>query len=318
MTEGAVTPGLVQSAESGVALSTAVADWCANPTPESLEAARNAWREARLDWNRTELVSFFGPADMLRTVSKVDYFPVSPEGIDHLLESGTTIDVAYVTGQAASTQRGLGALEHLLFGPPAEEPDGSACDLATAASEVVGTEITALSDAWGTSLDGGPAYSETFSVTMSTDDALADTIGAIVETLKHQSLLQIGKALGESAPEPDVTALDEGEAGFGADSYLAQLEGIRTWLDAGGETSLIALIEARSPEVADDINSHLDSAMAGLEAIEGPLAEAAEAGSPELHAVYEDLNALRVLFEADVVSLLDITLGFSDTDGDSG
>jgi predicted lipoprotein len=182
----------------------------------------------------------------------------------------------------------------------------------------VGTEITTLNDAWSTSADGGPAYSERFSVTMPTDDALGDTIGAIVETLKHQSLLQIGKALGESAPEPDVTALDEGEAGFGADSYLAQLEGIREWLDAGGETSLISLIDARSTDVANDINSHLDSAMTGLETIEGPLAAAAEAGSPELHAVYDDLNALRVLFEADVVSLLDITLGFSDTDGDSG
>ena len=80
----------------------------------------------------------------------------------------------------------------------------------------------------------------------------------------------------------------------------------------------MTLIEARSSEVASEIDAHLTSAMAGLESIDGTLADAAAAGSPELVAVYEDLNALRVLFEADVVSLLDITLGFSDTDGDSG
>jgi predicted lipoprotein len=255
---------------------------------------------------------------MLRTVSKVDYFPVSTDGIDHLLESGTPIDKPYVTDQAASTQRGLGAVEHLLFGPPSVDPAGAPCDLAVAASAVIATEVAALHDAWAVSHDGGPPYGETFSTTMSTDNALADAVGAIVETLKQQSLLQIGKALGESAPEPDPTALDEGEAGFGAASYAAQLEGIRAWLEAGDESSLMTLIEARSSEVASEIDAHLTSAMAGLESIDGTLADAAAAGSPELVAVYEDLNALRVLFEADVVSLLDITLGFSDTDGDSG
>jgi hypothetical protein len=34
--------------------------------------------------------------------------------------------------------------------------------------------------------------------------------------------------------------------------------------------------------------------------------------------IYKDIAELRMIFEADVVSLLDITLGFSDTDGDTG
>jgi hypothetical protein len=34
--------------------------------------------------------------------------------------------------------------------------------------------------------------------------------------------------------------------------------------------------------------------------------------------VLHDLSALRDLIHVDVVSLLDLTLGFSDSDGDSG
>ena len=37
-----------------------------------------------------------------------------------------------------------------------------------------------------------------------------------------------------------------------------------------------------------------------------------------LEPIYEGIAELRTLFESDVVSLLDITLGFSDTDGDTG
>jgi predicted lipoprotein len=140
----------------------------------------------------------------------------------------------------------------------------------------------------------------------------------MVETTKRQSLFEIGQALGISSPEPEIEAIPEGAAGAGADMYEAQLAGIEDLLSAGGEDSLGALIRARSPEVADRIDAALAAAMGELAAIDEPL-RALAADNPEvLSPVYDHISELRTLFESDVVSLLDITLGFSDTDGDSG
>ena len=100
--------------------------------------------------------------------------------------------------------------------------------------------------------------------------------------------------------------------------YIAQLEGIRDALTAGEDESLGALIRARSAEVADRIDESLDRAIADLSGLEGPLRTMAEEQPELLQPTYQDVAELRTLFESDVVSLLDITLGFSDTDGDTG
>ncbi|MGH8944221.1 MAG: hypothetical protein ACRDWF_15500, partial [Acidimicrobiia bacterium] len=75
---------------------------------------------------------------------------------------------------------------------------------------------------------------------------------------------------------------------------------------------------ARSPEVADRIDETLNRAITEVSALEGPMRDIARDRPEELEPIYEDIAELRTLFESDVVSLLDITLGFSDADGDTG
>jgi predicted lipoprotein len=58
--------------------------------------------------------------------------------------------------------------------------------------------------------------------------------------------------------------------------------------------------------------------MDGLAVLDGPMRQIAAERPEMLEPIYDDIAELRTLFESDVVSLLDITLGFSDTDGDSG
>ncbi len=317
-TSVALVPAMDQAAVSAASLSDAVADYCSQPADGSRQTAMAAWGEAKTAWERSELSTFFGPADMLRTVSKVDYAPISEPGIDDLLASDTVIDVDFVDNRAGSTQRGLGAIEYALFGEFDPDATPRVCELITASAEVVAVETLALHDAWTDSSDGGPPWVETFTDTMPPNDAIGDLVGAIVETLKRQSLLELGKGLGISAPSPEPDAVPEGAAGAGAAMYRAQLEGIRAVLDAGGETSLLALIAARDQGVADQIDALLDETVSDLEAIDQPIKDAMVSDPAGVEAIYQNLADLRALFEADVVSLLDVTLGFSDTDGDTG
>jgi predicted lipoprotein len=319
MANGALIPAMEAASVQAAALESAVSDFCLQPAVESQEAAQEAWRATKQAWQRSILTTWFGPAQMLRTVSHVDYEPIDEEGIDELLASSEVLDVDYMTNQAAATQRGLGSIEYLLFDNLERAGEPRVCEMMMSTASVVASETLALETAWTDTYEGGSPFVERFlGETMTPEVAMANSISAIVETLKQMSLFQIGKALGISAQEPSIEAIPEGRAGFAADAYVAQLESIRSLLDGGGEASLGALIDSRSVEISEEIDDHLAAAMAALEAIDAPLRQVAADSPDELQSTYDHLSELLRIFEADVVSLLDITLGFSDADGDTG
>ena len=319
ITYESLLPALEASSLAAADLAGAVEAFCVEPTSGSHEPVASAWESSKGLWGQAWLTTWFGPADMLRTVSRVDYQPISEEGIEDLLASPETLDADYVMNQAASTERGLGAIEYLVFGEVEAAGGPRRCELLAATSEVVASETAALEDAWGSSYQGGPAFADSFAGDdMPANDALGELVSAVVETVKQQSLFQVGAAVGISASEADPEAIPEGEAGAAADFYRAQLEAIRSMLEAGFPDSLGELITARSPEVMDRIDQHLGGALAELDGIEGPMREIAGEDPARLEPLYEHLSELLAAFESDVVSLLDLTLGFSDTDGDSG
>lgn len=318
MADDALVPAIHSAAGAAEELSTAATEFCRTPSAAGLEAVQESWRRAKSAWERSELTTFFGPADMLRSMSKVDYAPVIEASIDELLSSDVGIDADYIDNRAASTQRGLGAIEYAMFRELDAAADARVCSLATSASDVVAAETRALEEAWTVSSDGGDPYVEAFTGTMTSNQAMGDVIGAVVETLKRQSLFELGEALGISAPDPEIEAVPEGAAGEATAGYIAQLEGIRDVLAAGDTDSLGSLIRARSEEVADRIEELLDDSLARLAALQGPMRDLIGESPDQVEAIYDNLAGLRTLFESDVVSLLDITLGFSDTDGDSG
>lgn len=314
----AIVPTAETAARDSAVLSDAIVALCANPDAESLQRAQNAWREVKFSWEVAEIATFHGPGDMLRTVTKVDYEPVSPESIDELLASDTEIDVDYIDNRVSSTRRGLGAVEHVLFGDLDLSSSARACELIQPTAVVIATESAAFADAWTTSYEGGDAYAVTFKEDMTTDAAMGDIMSSIVETLKRQARFELGRALGITAQEADPTAIPEGEAGEGAARYVAQLRSIAGMLTAGGEGSLLAMIASRSDDTATQIERLIAEAEAGFAAIDRPLVDIVTDDPDSLVEDQERLAELVTLFEADVVSLLDITLGFSDTDGDSG
>lgn len=319
MAVSALVPSLTASSAASAELAAELANLCADPSTSGMVTTQEAWRRAKESWQQAILATWFGPAQMLRTVSRVDYQPVNPEAIEELLASTEVLDADYMLNQAASTERGLGAIEYLLFDPVDRAGDGRVCDLLVATAEVVASETLALEEAWTVSYQEGTPFLDRFvGGTMTSDDAMADSVSAIVETLKQMSLFELGKALGISSQEPLVESIPEGRAGAAADTYLAQLEGIRSLLNGGGESGLGALIGARSDEVSAQINQHLDAAIEELAGIDAPLRQVAVDDRSLLVTLYDHLSELLTIFEADVVSLLDITLGFSDADGDSG
>ncbi len=314
----ALVPLVTSAADELDRLATSVEGMCSEPSSDALELVQSAWLAAKSAWERSEVTVYYGPAPMLRTESKVDFEPVSPDGIEELLASDAVIDFDYVDNRSAASRRGLGAIEYLIFRPLDEAAEQRRCELAISAAQVAAAAAGEVATSW-TEPDGDvEAFSVVFTEVMEANASLADVVGAQFEILNRQTLFELGEALGVTSTESHLEALAEGPAGAGVDRYLAQLGGIEDTLAAGGDASLIELIRSRSDQVAADIEERLASAIQTLETIDGTMTDAVVEEPEQMSALLDDLSALRDLIHVDVVSLLDLTLGFSDSDGDSG
>ena len=90
---------------------------CAAPAQSALDDVRQAWRDARAQWLRSQAL-WFGPVMERRSRSLVDWAPVEPDAIEERIQGGA-IAPSDAREFLPSTQRGLGAIEYLLFQPDA-------------------------------------------------------------------------------------------------------------------------------------------------------------------------------------------------------
>ncbi len=323
MVDDVLVPGFSAAAAATADLAGASADLCAAPGQAALETARQAWSEAVVAWNATE-VAWEGPVKMDRIDSMVHYPAVDVEEIDRLLEGhgeGEQFDAA----DLASVVRGLGTAEYLLFASddPAAVTAPGRCELLTAvtvgAAEGAGAAELAWTDGW----NGGAPYADTLAgrtePAMDANDALAELVAGIDAILSNATVQGLGLALGRTREEPLPEALNEGAAGAAGDVLAARLAGIAAVYDPPGDTlGLGDLVAERSAEVDAAVRSDLAAAREALDSLGSPMTPALAESPDQAAVLYDALVELRRTFEADVASLLDITVGFSDTDGDSG
>lgn len=314
ITDDAVVPAFAAAASAAADLDAAVAAWCRDHG--DLAEARSAWRAAVAAWHRTE-PAWAGPVAMERTDALIDYPVTVTDAIDELVAGRGVDEPVDAARDLASTQRGLGAVEYLLFRPEADT-DPIVCDLLAALTGSIADAAAAVRGWWADDWLGAGPYADRLAGrgdgAMTSNDALGDLVAGIVESLKRTTLGELGPATGITTLEPDPDELGEGAAGAAAATMAARLEGIAAVYSSG----LGSLVAARSPEVDAAIVEDIDDALRRLRAVTGPLVGQVTADPAAATELYDDLSELRRLFEADVVSLLDVTVGFSDTDGDTG
>jgi hypothetical protein len=302
---------------------------CATPSAEGVEVARDAWREARSAWMRSAAV-WFGPVMDRRSRSLLDWPEVEPQRIEAAIAERDAVTSEEVREFFASTQRGLGAAEYLLFGGELEGPGATAsalaepvrCQYLVAVLVVIEEEAAGILEAWTTGAEGRAAYLDR----LTGEAAVSLEVGAALDEIgERQALLlrmlaemQLGAAVGATQPDPDPSVLPGGAAEHETVDLLEQVRGIRDVYLGTDEDGLTVLVADRSAEADLRVREALAEAVGALEGVPEPMRVAAGARSREALAAYEAVKALQVAWSTDVVSLLGITVGFSDADGDSG
>ena len=222
-----------------------------------------------------------GPVMDRRSVSLVGY-KVDEDAVDEVLATDPPTDVETVQKRTASPRRGYGALAHLLSADPAAFP-GARCAYATAVVATIDDELAAVAQEW---FDSSPPYAERAAGrgadAVATDETIDSWVNMSLSTLESDLKL---------LADPETEA-----AGSNAAKHHAAM--IQQIWEGASDDGLGSLT---SSDVDDKLRGELD----------------AVANAADVAALTSAVEAVRSTLGTEVVSALDVTVGFSENDGDS-
>ena len=303
----------VASLESATELDAAIDAFLADPTDETLEAAKQAWLAARDDYGLTEAFRFYGgPIDNETDGPEglINAWPLDEVYIDYVEGDETagivndpdtypTIDAELITslneeGGEANISTGWHAIEFLLWGQdlstdgPGERPvtDYTTADNAdrrgtylAVTSDLLLEHLTGLVEAWA---PDGENYRAEF--------VAGDPTEALTMILTGIGELTRGELAGERMYVAYEQRSQEDEHSCFSDNTTADLlanargiEMVLTGIYPGGVEGpgLQSFFEAADPDAAAALREAVDASLADLEAIPAPFDQHLVDGVPD-------------------------------------
>ena len=306
---------------SARALVPAVAALCEAPAAgakAALESARTAWQATARAWEQLSAVSV-GPVIARRSQRAIDFTPTRPALIEKAIAAQPQGAKAFE--RIGTPAKGLPALEWLLWTRPAQ-PGSPACSYAHEVAQDVARESAALekafADASGT--DWG-AEDEQEQSTQAISEFVNQWVGGI-ERLRwaqmDKPLRAAGSGSGARTPDYPRTA-----SGSTLAAWAATWGGLRsvTTLPASADTPAAgeALVPLEMYLRGKGLNPLADKLRQATDKMDASMAQVQKSGLQNKAAIQQtarDLAALKFLAESEVAPALQVSIGFSDADGD--
>ena len=325
MTDDVIVPAYQELERESSLLQQSAETLCGAPSAASLDAARQAWMAARAAWMRSEAM-WFGPVMDRRSTSLLDWSPTDTVSIEQSIADGGPSTVDEVRNVIGSDRRGFGAIEHLLFGSEAlSDPGqaGSACPYLVAMTTVVKEETEAILAEWVEGTEEGAAYRGYFSdraqVSMLPSAAVADVVRTQFFLIRDITDVRLATAMGLRQDPADLSVIPGTAADNGLQDIRNELMGMRAMYVGAGEEGLGIgdLVGQLSEDTDSRLRAQFDAAFVAIDAVNGPFRDAVVQRTPQVQTLYDRLSDVQRTIATEVVSLLGVSIGFTDTDGDS-
>ena len=272
--------------------------------------------------------TWFGPVMDRRSEGLLAWPQVDPERIEAMLVNNPAATEDDVRNGLASTQRGSGAIEYLLFLPDAldllSDSSSTRCGYLIALGLVIESEANAILKGWKEGEDGDVPYSGYFtgraSSSLITSQAVAELVRTQVFLIRTLVDMRLAAALGLREGGQDLSAIPGG-AGYNAlDDLRNEVLGMRDmYMGADGADGLgiSDIVKGLSADTDERMREHFEGALVAIDAVQLPLRNAVSERPEQVQAVHDQLSELQRTLSTEVVSLLGVSVGFSNTDGDS-
>ena len=325
LTDEVVFPAYESLARDMTQLDRDVNALCNAPDEASLKTARQSWRNARASRMRSEAM-WFGPVMDRRSIRLLDWSPTDVDGIDEMLVEGRVLSVDEVREVLASNLRGFGAIEYVLFGSGAfANPNApeSQCRYLAAMTKVARGETDAILSEWLNATERRPPYKDFFSDRASSAilprSAVAEVVRTQVFLIRDAVDMRLATAMGLRGDAPDLSAVPGTAADNGLQDLRNEILGMQAIYEGKGEDGLgiSDLVRALSVDTDRRLLDQFVAAISAIDAVEGSLRAAITDRPDQVRSVHESLQNVQITISTEVVSLLGVSVGFTDTDGDS-
>ncbi|MFT4242515.1 MAG: imelysin family protein [Acidovorax sp.] len=301
---------------AAAALAPAVAALCqAKDGKPALDAARAAWQATARAWEQLAAVSV-GPVIARRSQRAIDFTPTRPALIEKAIAAQPQGAKAFE--RIGTPAKGLPALEWLLWTRPVQ-PAPPACAYAHEVAQDVARESAALQKAFAdaAATDWG-AEDEQEQSTQAMGEFVNQWVGGIERLRWAQMEKPLRAAQGTHPPDYPRTA-----SGSTLAAWAATWAGLRsvTVLPAGAATPAPgeALVPLETYLRGKGLNPLADKLRQAADKVDASMARVQKAGTRDKAAIQQtarDLAALKFLAESEVAPALQVSIGFSDADGD--
>lgn len=313
-----VVPKYQQFAADTAALSLALETFATNPSEDSLTAAREAWIESRAAWEVTESFAF-GPAGSLGYDGAMDSWPINETDIQKILASSDPLTPEAVA-KLQDTQKGMHAIEYLLFGQQNDKPLAEFSDRQRDYLNALGQDLqrvsTALLESWEKGVNGQLAYQEVLAKAGEPDNTIYPTVAAgaqemvvgLVECLNEVAVEKLGtpraqkdsKKLESRFSFNTLNDLKNNVAGA-QNLYRGQLPN-----GTEPEASLSAYVAKIDPDLNTEIETQFNAALTALENIPAPLEKSVSdpAAEGKLKAAETAIVTLQNTLEQKLIPLI--------------
>ena len=303
------------------ALVPAVAALCQAPAADgkaALASARTAWQATARAWEQLAAVSV-GPVIARRSQRAIDFTPTRPALIEKAV--ATQPQGAKAFERIGTPAKGLPALEWLLWTRPAQ-PGSPACSYAHEVAQDVARESAALAKAYAdaATTDWG-AEDEQEASTQAISEFVNQWVGGI-ERLRwaqmDKPLRAAGSGSGTRTPDYPRTA-----SGTTLSAWAATWSGLRSVITLPASADIPPAGEALVPLDmylrGKGLNPLADKLRQATDKVDTSMAQVQKSGLQNKAAIQQaakDLTALKFLAESEVAPALQVSIGFSDADGD--
>ncbi len=295
------------------AVISAVCDANADASPSRLEQARDRWKTTALAWDLLSGVQV-GPLVQRRSSRQIDFTPTRPELIKRAVQ--TAPQDAAAMESIGTPAKGLPALEWLLWSQPVIAPATPACRYAVQVAADIRREADALAKAFSELAARPPGEAEE-----SNGPAMSELINQWTGALERLRWAEMEKPRMAGAAQGGRNAVPYARSASGqtAARWAAQWQALRT-LGASQATEAprpgtgLAPIETYlrglgRNEPADKLAHSVGKADKALQ----NLSPTNRAG---ITTAGRSLADLKKLTEAEIAPALEVSIGFSDADGD--
>lgn len=297
-------------AQRTVALQQGVAAFIASGSDADLATCKQAWRDARQAWERSEGL-LFGPVSTANIDPRIDTWPVNFVDLDAQLSSGNAFTEAYITG-LEDALKGFHPIEYMLFGQDGAKTAGQF----TAREKEYLTALTADVVQLTAQLaqDWNPAAEGNYSVVFTTAGS-----GSTVYTTKRAAFEELVNAMAGICDEVANGKLSEPllaqdpaleESPFAKNSLIDFANNIRSVENVylGRYTAdglgLEDFVRQYDLQLDATIKQRIAGSIAALNSITVPYGEAIVSQQVQVHQAIDAINALAATLSEDLMPLV--------------